>query len=86
MSSEPKGPWEATAVQNLVRYRPAGTYFARFRVNGKRVWKSLETTVFSVAKQRLPETMREHRGTERPAGTDFAGFEPVIDTLFERTV
>jgi integrase len=30
-------------------------------VNGKRVWKSLETTVFSVAKQRLPETMREHR-------------------------
>jgi integrase len=30
-------------------------------VNGKRVWKSLETTVFSVAKQRLPETIREHR-------------------------
>jgi integrase len=25
------------------------------------VWKSLETTVFSVAKQRLPDTMREHR-------------------------
>jgi len=48
-------------VQNLVRYRSAGTYFARFRVNGKRVWKSLETTVFSVAKQRLPETVREHR-------------------------
>ena len=61
MSSEAKALWEATAVQNLVRYRPAGTYFARFRVNGKRVWKSLETTVFSVAKQRLPETMREHR-------------------------
>ena len=53
--------WEATSVQNLVRYRPAGTYFARFRVNGKRVWKSLGTTVFSVAKQRLPEITREHR-------------------------
>jgi integrase len=25
------------------------------------VWKSLETTVFSVAKQRLPDTMRDHR-------------------------
>lgn len=61
MKDEAKVPWEATAVQNLVRYRPAGTYFARFRVNGRRVWKSLETTVFSVAKQRLPETMREHR-------------------------
>jgi integrase len=61
VSSEDKPPWEATSVQNLIRYRPAATYFARFRVNGKRVWKSLETTVFSVAKQRLPETMREHR-------------------------
>lgn len=48
-------------MQNLMRYRPAGTYFARFRVNGKRVWKSLETNVFPVAKQRLPETVREHR-------------------------
>lgn len=61
VSEETKPLWDATAVQNLVRYRPAGTYFARFRVNGKRVWKSLETTVFSVAKQRLPEMMREHR-------------------------
>jgi integrase len=61
VSSEAKSLWEGTAVQNLVRYRPAGTYFARFRINGKRVWKSLETTVFSVAKQRLPDTMREHR-------------------------
>ena len=53
--------WESTAVQNLVRYRPSGTYYARFRVGGKLVWKSLETTVFSVAKQRLPDTIREHR-------------------------
>jgi integrase len=61
VSNDTKPLWDTTAVQNLVRYRPAGTYFARFRVNGKRVWKSLETTVFSVAKQRLPEMMREHR-------------------------
>ena len=61
VSTETKSVWERTAVQNLVRYRPANTYFARFRVNGRRVWKSLETTVFSVAKQRLPEMMREHR-------------------------
>ena len=34
--------WQTTAVQNLVRYAPSGTYFARFRVGGKLVWKSLE--------------------------------------------
>jgi integrase len=48
-------------VQNLVRYRPAGTYFARFKIGGKLFWKSLETTVFSVAKQRLPDMIRNHR-------------------------
>jgi integrase len=56
-----KPVWETTAVQNLIRYRPAGTYFARFKINGKPILKSLKTTVFSVAKQRLPDTMREHR-------------------------
>ena len=45
--------WETTAVQNLMRYRPSGTYFARFKVGGRLVWKSLETSAFSVAKQRL---------------------------------
>jgi len=39
----------------------SGTYFARFRVGGKLVWKSLKTATFSVAKQRLPDTLREHR-------------------------
>jgi integrase len=53
--------WQPTAVQNLVRYAPSGTYFARFRVGGKLVWKSLKTTTFSVAKQRLPDTLRDHR-------------------------
>lgn len=48
-------------MQNLVRYAPSGTYFARFRVGGKLVWKSLKTRTFSVAKQRLPDTIREHR-------------------------
>ena len=53
--------WESTSVQNLFRYRPSGTYFARFKVGGKPIRQSLETTVFSVAKQRLPDKMREHR-------------------------
>src|ERR1700686_5077151 len=53
--------WESTTVQNLIRYRPSGTYFGRFRVGGKLVRQSLETAVFSVAKQRLPDKIREYR-------------------------
>jgi integrase len=33
----------------------------RFRVGGKLIWKSLKTATFSVAKQRLPDTPRDHR-------------------------
>ena len=61
MSTLEEKVWQTTAVQNLVRYAPSGTYFARFRVAGRLVWKSLKTTTFSVAKQRLPETIRDHR-------------------------
>lgn len=61
MSASDEKVWQPTAVQNLVRYAPSGTYFARFRVGGKLVWKSLKTATFSVAKQRLPDTLRDHR-------------------------
>ena len=61
MSTANEKVWQTTAVQNLVRYGPSGTYFARFRVGGKLVWKSLKTATSSVAKQRLPDTLREHR-------------------------
>jgi hypothetical protein len=48
--------WESTSVQNRFRYRrPAGTYFARFKVGGKPIRQRLDTAVFSVAKQRLPD-------------------------------
>jgi integrase len=73
--------WEATSVHNLVRYRPVGTYFARFRINGKRIWKSLETTVFSVAKQRLPEMMREHRAKFESVTAVAAGKMTVGDAV-----
>lgn len=56
--------WERTAVQNLFRYRPSGTYFARFKVGVKPIRQSLETTVFSVAKQRLPDKIREYRSKQ----------------------
>lgn len=55
--------WERTAVQNLLRNRSSGRYFARFTVtvNGKskQVWRSLATDVFSVAKLRLTDEARK---------------------------
>jgi integrase len=56
--------WEATRVQNLFRYQPSGTYFARIKVAGKSIRKSLETTVFSVAQLRLPDAIEESRKIE----------------------
>jgi hypothetical protein len=61
MSTSDEKIWQATAIQNLIRYRPSGTYFAGFRVGGRLVWKSLKTTAFSVAKKRMPDTLRDHR-------------------------
>lgn len=59
-------PWQSTPVANLVRYEPSGQYYGRLRVGGKLVWKKLETDVFSVAKQRLPDFVKEQRqGVER---------------------
>jgi hypothetical protein len=56
--------WESTNVQNLFRYRPSGTYFARFKIGDKPIRQSLETTVFSVANRPvwLPRFMRLPRG------------------------
>ena len=45
--------WQKTQYSNLIRYVPSGTYFARLRVNGNLIRKSLKTDVLSVAKLRL---------------------------------
>src|ERR1700730_181506 len=69
--------WESTTVQNLIRYRPSGTYFARFKVGGKLVRQSLETAVFSVAKQRLPDKIRDYRSRHESVKA-FAGGKMTI--------
>jgi integrase len=60
-AEETESLWESTTEQNLVRYRPSGTYFARYKVGGKPVRKSLKTDVFSVAKLRLPDELKKER-------------------------
>ena len=47
--------WQKTQFSNLIRYTPSETYFARLRVNGKLIRKTLKTDVLSVAKLRLAD-------------------------------
>ncbi|MHC1764575.1 MAG: tyrosine-type recombinase/integrase [Verrucomicrobiia bacterium] len=58
--SKPK-IWASTRTQNLVRNISSGQYYARFRSNGKLVWRSLNTDVYTTAKLRLPDKIEEEQ-------------------------
>ena len=49
-------------MQCLVRYSHSGIYYARARVGGKLLWRSLETDLLSVAQARLPGRLASLRG------------------------
>ena len=53
--------WQKTPYANLVRYEPSGKYFARLRVRGKLIRRSLKTTQLSVAKLRLTDLEKGER-------------------------
>lgn len=53
----------------LMQFIPAGTYYARCKVRGKAIRASLRTEVFTAAKLRLPDKLRELRKPKTPAGT-----------------
>ena len=59
-SNGKKSAWEPTGVQNLIRHASTGTYYARLRIAGKLISKSLKTKVLAVAKQRLPDEKKKH--------------------------
>ena len=58
---ERKSPWRKTQYSNLVRYVPSGVYFARVRVAGKLLRRSLKTQVLSVAKLKLSDFEKQER-------------------------
>jgi hypothetical protein len=41
--------WEKTKTAHLLKNSDSGTYYARLYRDGKEVWKSLKTQVYSVA-------------------------------------
>jgi hypothetical protein len=56
-NNESSSLWTKAPVANLVRYEPSGIYFARAKVRGKLVRKSLDTNILSVAKLRLADVL-----------------------------
>ena len=53
--------WQKTQYSNLIRYVSSGTYYARLRVKGKLIRKSLKTDLISVAKLRLSDFEKDER-------------------------
>ncbi len=53
--------WQKTPYANLVRYKTSGIYFARFRVRGKLIRRSLKSSHISVAKLRLADLEKDER-------------------------
>jgi integrase len=67
-AAESDSKWQKTQYANLVRYVPSGIYFARIRVAGKLIRRSLKTDVLSVAKLRLGDFDKQER--QRAASAD----------------
>ena len=64
------GKWRSfPKVPNLLQYVVAGTYYARCKVDGKPVRASLETDVFTTAKLRLPDKLKELRKPKAHIGS-----------------
>ena len=56
------GQWRSfPQVANLLQYVSNGTYYARTKVKGKLIRQSLGTDVWTTAKMRLLDFMKEHR-------------------------
>ena len=56
-------------VPNLLQYVRTGTYFARAKVQGKTIRQSLETDVFTTAKLRLADKIKQFRKPPPDVGT-----------------
>jgi integrase len=63
------GKWRSfPKVPNLLQYVSTGTFYGRATVDGKIYRESLKTTVFSVAKQKLPDYVKEKLRKKRQIG------------------
>jgi integrase len=64
------GKWRSfPKTPGLLQYVSTGTYFARVKHNGKLFRSSLVTTVFSTAKEKLPDFCKERKTKKMAEGT-----------------
>ena len=62
--------WQTTNVNNLMRHKISGRYYARVHGGGKQIWKALKTSHLSVAKARLADFLKEHRERQTNLAVD----------------
>ncbi|HEY5232803.1 MAG TPA: site-specific integrase [Verrucomicrobiae bacterium] len=67
-SSDPETIWKKRA-EHLVHHQPTRTFYARLKIKGKTIRKSLGTDVFTTAKLRLPDALKMIRKPKAQAGT-----------------
>lgn len=73
--------WTKAPVANLVRYEPSGIYFARAKVRGKLVRKTLDTNILSIAKLRLADVLNAEHRAVAPSQTKIVGKMIFADAL-----
>jgi integrase len=59
--------------EHLVQHTPTGTFYCRLKLNGKTIRASLETTVLTTAREKLPDKLKELRKPKAQVGTFAAG-------------
>jgi hypothetical protein len=79
--SDKLGGWVPTRYQRLFRFVSSGVIFARFKIAGKQVRKSLKTSNLELAKAKLAELERNERtiAAERRRGKML--FEEAMEEL-----
>jgi integrase len=80
-TAESDKDWQKTQYSNLIRYVPSGTYYARLRVKGKLIRRSLKTDVLSVAKLRLSDFEKHERRVAESSNSVSAGKLKVADAI-----
>ncbi len=57
-ANEKRSPWEPARYQHLFRFVSSGIIFARFKMGGKQVRRSLKTSNLELARNKLTELQR----------------------------
>lgn len=86
-TDESESRWQKTPVANLMRHRQSGNYYARIRLRGKLIWKSLKTDRISVAKLRLGDfhkKERQHANATKAVARGKMTFADALQTYRER--